>query len=76
MEEVGGDSLVATGAAIVWQRSTFCSSSACVEVGVTPLGVAVRDSKDHRAAMLQYTPDEWRAFVQGVKAGEFDYSFH
>ncbi|MEV6844350.1 DUF397 domain-containing protein [Actinoplanes sp. NPDC051411] len=32
----------------------------------------VRDSKDLTRAPLVYTLDEWRAFVGGVKDGEFD----
>jgi hypothetical protein len=35
--------------------------------------VVVRDAKlDHHGPMLSYTRDEWRAFIDGVKAGEFD----
>ena len=36
--------------------------------------VAVRDSKDPDGPRLVVTPDEWRAFAAGVKAGEFDLS--
>jgi len=56
-----------------WRRSTFCGPSGCVEVA--PLGrglVAVRDSKVDEGPVLVYTPDEWIAFIEGVKAGEFD----
>jgi Domain of unknown function (DUF397) len=56
-----------------WRRSTFCGPGACVEVA--PLGkglVAVRDSKVDEGPVLVYTPDEWSAFIEGVKAGEFD----
>jgi Domain of unknown function (DUF397) len=35
--------------------------------------IAVRDSKKQAASpVLTYTVDEWLAFIQGVKAGEFD----
>jgi hypothetical protein len=34
--------------------------------------VLVRDSKDPSAVVLAFTPDEWAAFVAGVRAGEFD----
>lgn len=44
----------------------------CVSVAVTPNGVAVRDTKDVKKETLFFTTDEWSAFVQGVKAGEFD----
>lgn len=32
----------------------------------------VRDSKDPDGPVLSFTPDEWRAFTQGLKDGEFD----
>ena len=44
----------------------------CVAVAVTPKGVAVRDTKDRRKRTLFFTRDEWRAFVRGVKNGEFE----
>jgi hypothetical protein len=34
--------------------------------------VAVRDSKDPDGPVLLYTRAEWRAFLHGAKAGEFD----
>jgi len=44
----------------------------CVAVAVTPKGVAVRDTKDRKKKTLFFTNDEWKAFVRGVKGGEFD----
>lgn len=58
-----------------WKKASFSNGtggSNCVEVtGGLAGGVFVRDSKDRRE-MLRFTPAEWRAFVRGVKAGEFD----
>jgi len=34
--------------------------------------IAVRDSKNPSAGFLVFTPDEWDAFVDGTKDGEFD----
>jgi hypothetical protein len=34
--------------------------------------IAVRDSKHPHLEPRIFTPDEWDAFVAGVKAGEFD----
>ncbi|MFC0862912.1 DUF397 domain-containing protein [Sphaerimonospora cavernae] len=34
--------------------------------------IAVRDSKDPDGPKLFFTSDEWSAFLQGVKADEFD----
>lgn len=55
-------------------KSTFCGNGACVEVDRTSAApdVLVRDSKDLSIPALRFTADEWRAFVAGCKAGEFD----
>jgi hypothetical protein len=59
---------------IEYKVSSYCNVGGCVEVGLTPDGpVVVRDSKDpERRTSLVFTPDEWRAFVAGVRNGEFD----
>ena len=44
----------------------------CVSVAKTPQGVAIRDTKDVTNKTLYFTPAEWNAFSQGMKAGEFD----
>jgi hypothetical protein len=56
---------------MAWQKSSFCSDSACVEVAFGADVVAVRDGKDPEQGTLRFTHDEWAAFVRGVKAGEF-----
>jgi hypothetical protein len=34
--------------------------------------ILVRDTKDYsRGPVCRYTPDEWRAFIAGVRSGEF-----
>jgi hypothetical protein len=34
--------------------------------------VAIRDSKNPAGPALLITPEEWTAFIDGTKAGEFD----
>ena len=34
--------------------------------------IGVRHSKDSEGPVLRFTPDEWHAFVGGVRNGEFD----
>lgn len=57
-----------------WRKSTRSGSdSNCVEVAFAADGaVGVRDSKDRPGPHLEFTPAEWRAFLGGVKGGEFD----
>ncbi len=46
----------------------------CVEVAGLPGGqVGVRHSKDAEGLLLQFTRDEWHAFLGGVRNGEFDH---
>jgi hypothetical protein len=57
-----------------YRRSSFCDGGSCVEVAPLESGwVAVRDSKDESKVPHLYTKQEWAAFVQGVKSGEFDF---
>jgi hypothetical protein len=53
--------------------SSSCTSGACVQV--TPLpdgGRCLRDTEDPRGGCIHTTAESWRAFVAGVKAGQFD----
>lgn len=54
-----------------FRKSSFCNADSpmCVEVAETPEGVSLRDSAGDTVA---YTPEEFGAFLAGVKAGEFD----
>ncbi len=45
----------------------------CVEVTSLPGGeVGVRNSRDSTGPVLAFTPEEWLAFLGGVRNGEFD----
>lgn len=57
-----------------FRKSSFSNSSGshCLLVAEKAGIVAVRDSKDPSKTTLVFNRDEWAAFVNGVKAGEFD----
>jgi hypothetical protein len=59
-----------------WRKATRSGNggASCVEVGQTRDGmILVRDTKNHgRGPVHRYTSKEWRAFVAGVRSGEFD----
>jgi hypothetical protein len=62
-------------AGAVWRKSSYSNADGGQCVEVAPLvngGVAIRDSKDPHSGVLTFTAAEWRAFVNGTKAGEFD----
>lgn len=56
---------------VIWVKSSFCDSGNCVEVTRGSVWIHVRWSEDDETE-LKFTPKEWRLFVAGVKAGEFD----
>jgi predicted secreted Zn-dependent protease len=55
-----------------WRKSTASGSGNCVEVRVSGSSIVVRDSKSPAGPVLSFTADEWRAFVVGVRDGEFE----
>jgi hypothetical protein len=34
--------------------------------------VGIRNSRDSAGTVLRFTPEEWRAFLGGVRSGDFD----
>lgn len=59
------------------RRPSFSDPTAecVVEVNlVGPIWVTVRDGNSPGGPELLFTSNEWRAFLVGVKAGEFDLS--
>lgn len=59
---------------MAWVKSSLSFSNGnCVEVAELPDGgAAVRNSRHPDGPVLQFTPDEWQAFIGGAKLGEFD----
>ena len=57
-----------------WVKSSLSFSNGnCVEVAsLADGGVGVRNSRDAGGSVLAFTPDEWHAFLGGVRKGEFD----
>jgi hypothetical protein len=59
---------------VIYATSRHCPSGNCVEAAALPDGaVAVRDSKDRNKPPHIFTPEEWAAFIAGVKDGDFDF---
>jgi len=68
----GGSGEVMDVGHVMWRRSSYTGANGnCVEVAHLPAFIAVRDSKDPDGPRLAFLPQEWLAFVAGVKAGEF-----
>lgn len=62
----------ASGPAWVKSSLSFANGN-CVEVTDLSSGeVGVRNSRNPGGPVLRFTPDEWHAFIGGVREGEFD----
>ena len=56
-----------------WRKSSKCANSECLEIARDERDmILLRDSKSPQTPPLRYTTEEFRAFVEGAKAGEFD----
>lgn len=55
-----------------WLKSQHSGADQCVEVSWDPEGVRVRDAKHPEGPVLRFTWGEWKAFIAGVRDGEFD----
>ena len=60
------------GVAEDWHKSSASGPSDCVEVRLYEVHVQVRDTKNRQGPFLTFTHSEWKAFVSGVRLGEFD----
>ena len=57
----------------VWRKSSRSNGQGqCVEVADLGQTVAMRDSKHPAAAVLVFPAAAWAAFIDTVKAGDFD----
>lgn len=56
-------------------RSRFCDAAHCVEVEYDVNGQVIVTSSNDTEQALCFTIEEWRAFVDGVYAGDFDSIF-
>jgi predicted secreted Zn-dependent protease len=55
-----------------WRISRMCESGACVAVARSGESVFIGNSNDLSAPVSRFTVDEWRAFLAGVKLGDFE----
>jgi hypothetical protein len=57
-----------------FRKSSFSKNNpkTCVEVATMAKGVVVRNSMDPNGSKLEFTNEEWNAFITGVKNGEFE----
>jgi hypothetical protein len=55
-----------------WRRARRCASGSCIEVAkIGESRYLIRDSKNPYTPPLEFTEEEWVAFVGGVEDGDF-----
>lgn len=53
----------------LWRKSTYSGGNgSCVEIADLGTTAAVRDSKDRNGPKLTFAADEWRSFLDSIKA--------
>jgi len=55
-----------------WRVSRACDSGACVGVARQGEFVVIGNTSEPQAPVSRFTGEEWRAFIAGVKQGDFD----
>jgi predicted secreted Zn-dependent protease len=55
-----------------WRVSRTCESGACIKVARKDEFVIIGNTANPTGPFSQFTTDEWRHFVAGVKLGDFD----
>ncbi|MFJ8477999.1 DUF397 domain-containing protein [Kitasatospora sp. NPDC094011] len=57
-----------------WQKSSFSGDTAnCIYVAATAGGAVELRESDDPEVVITTTPDQLRALLRGVRAGEFDH---
>jgi hypothetical protein len=57
---------------VPWYKAGRSGSDNCVEVAAIDGMIVIRNSREPDGPTLEYTRDEWRAFVDGARDGDFD----
>ncbi|WP_433365032.1 DUF397 domain-containing protein [Streptosporangium sp. CA-115845] len=56
-----------------WRKSSLSADGpSCVEMAFVGNDVAVRDTKNRNGGTLIFPRNQWTAFTQGIKNGDFD----
>ncbi len=56
----------------VWRKSSKCTCGECVEIASDDREASGRDTKTPDPSALMFTPAAWRAFIDGMRDGQFD----
>jgi hypothetical protein len=57
---------------IAWRTSRTCDSGACVGVARSGAVILIGNTSTPQGQVSEFTVEEWRQFLAGVKLGDFD----
>jgi predicted secreted Zn-dependent protease len=55
-----------------WRVARKCNGGACVRVAAHGDTIVIGSSKHLDGPVIRYSRDEWAAFVDGIRQGDFD----
>lgn len=55
-----------------WRVARRCDGGNCVQIAPSGDRIVIGDSKVPDGPVLAYSRSEWRAFVEGIRQGDFD----
>lgn len=57
---------------LAWRVALRCNGGECIRVAPHGNQIIIGDTKNPKGPVLTYSRDEWHAFVDGVRQGDFD----
>ena len=57
---------------LTWRVSRTCDAGACIKVARKGESVLIGNTDKPEGPFGEFTADEWRQFLAGVKLGDFD----
>ena len=57
---------------LTWSVSRTCDAGACIKVARQGESVLIGNTNNPEGPFGEFTADEWRHFLAGVKLGDFD----
>jgi hypothetical protein len=55
-----------------WRIAVACNGGECIRVAPQGDQIVIGDSKNPDGPVLTYSRNEWHAFVDGIRQGDFD----
>ena len=65
-------SRVSASADLDWLISSSCEGGQCIKVARVGGSVMIASTNDPEGSVSEFSTDEWRQFVVGVRLGDFD----